>query len=442
MSPVRGKPRLVLPLLALIALGDLTMLHGSYLGAFWIRFLGQIPFYNLVAYVAIWPWLSLAGLGFHWLSGLYDVRRKTWSETFYSLIPTALATVVGAMALSFFLRGFSFPRTVLLIGLSLHLLLSLGWRYLCWVVLRRLAGREGVLIVGGDDGRALAGRISGKQPDVYELLGVIPPEVLEEFLHESEAIVDWAVICPSVGPGERAAVVFTCLAARIKVILVPGALDILMSTAKVVQLDDTPALWIGHGLGRHRAFKAVMDTVLGGLLLLFSLPLLALVGLAVKLDSPLAPVFYTQERLGFRGRPFRLYKFRTMVPDAERETGPVLAGENDPRVTRVGRLLRRTRLDELPQLVNVIKGDMSLVGPRPERPQFVERFVEEIPEYASRLWVKSGLTGLAQTAGNYDTSPEDKLRHDLLYIYSMNPWIDLRILYDTLKTVLMSEKAR
>ncbi|MBI4003947.1 MAG: exopolysaccharide biosynthesis polyprenyl glycosylphosphotransferase [Candidatus Omnitrophica bacterium] len=183
--------------------------------------------------------------------------------------------------------------------------------------------------------------------------------------------------------------------------------------------------------------KRMLDVLVAGISLVLAAPLMALVALAIRLDSQ-GPAFYTQERLGWFGEPFTMLKFRTMHMDAE-AAGPVWAcGEADPRITRVGRILRRLHLDELPQLFNVLGGDMSLVGPRPERPYFVDTFDRTIPRYDERLLVKPGITGLAQVSYRYDQSIADvkrKLRLDLLYIKRMCLTLDLRILAWTVLVV-------
>ena len=159
--------------------------------------------------------------------------------------------------------------------------------------------------------------------------------------------------------------------------------------------------------------------------------------LAIRL-SDRGPVFYIQERAGLNGRTFRAIKFRTMIPDAESETGPVWASANDPRTTRVGRFLRRLHLDELPQVINVLKGDMSLVGPRPERPDLAEQFTKENPVFAKRLRVRPGIAGLAQVRGTYFLKPHCKLRYDNLYIENMCALMDFKLL---LLSVWISLKA-
>ena len=162
---------------------------------------------------------------------------------------------------------------------------------------------------------------------------------------------------------------------------------------------------------------------------------------AIRLDSP-GPVVYRQTRVGEGGRLFELINFRTMVVNAEADTGPVLATAHDPRITRVGRLLRALRLDELPQLINVLRGEMSLVGPRPERPEFVEQFRKTIPGYDLRHLVKPGITGLAQIRGRYDTPAEDKLRYDVAYVFLWSALLDLKIMLQTFGIMLTPERAR
>lgn len=197
-------------------------------------------------------------------------------------------------------------------------------------------------------------------------------------------------------------------------------------------------------------------------------PLMLLIILAIKIDSPGGPVLYSQERVGLNrrrgratavgsngtrdrrhtpayGQPFMVYKFRTMIPDAEKHSGPVWAQVHDPRITRIGRVLRKLRLDEIPQLFNVVRGDMRLIGPRPERPHFVAQLCEQIPEYAERLRVPPGITGLAQVERDYDASVEDvkrKVMYDLFYVRHWNRLLDTKILITTVDVVLRGRGAR
>ena len=187
-----------------------------------------------------------------------------------------------------------------------------------------------------------------------------------------------------------------------------------------------------------RPFDLLVLTVVHVALAPIWLALWTAIPLAIWL-SDRGPVFYTQTRVGKGGRIFRAYKFRSMVPDAELYTGAVWAEEDDPRITRVGRFLRNRALDELPQVINMWKGDISLVGPRPERPELVEEFTREWPEFGRRIAVRPGLTGVAQVYGRYSTHPRDKVRYDTLYIRRMSPCLDVKLL--TL-SVLLTVRAR
>jgi exopolysaccharide biosynthesis polyprenyl glycosylphosphotransferase len=223
------------------------------------------------------------------------------------------------------------------------------------------------------------------------------------------------------------------------VLLLPSPFESLIGRMRYRWVDDVPLIEVVRQSEwqARRPVKRLVDLVAGTLLLVLSLPVMLLCALAIRLSGR-GPVFYRQRRVGRGGGTFTLWKFRTMRPDAERGTGEVLAEQDDPRLTPVGAWLRRYRLDELPQLIHVLSGSMSLVGPRPERPGFVERYRREVPGYAERFSVRPGLTGLAQTHGDYHSTPGNKLRYDLAYIANWSPWLDLAILLRTVKIVLTS----
>jgi exopolysaccharide biosynthesis polyprenyl glycosylphosphotransferase len=224
---------------------------------------------------------------------------------------------------------------------------------------------------------------------------------------------------------------------RPRVLVVPSVYDILVGRVSSLRLHDMPLVEVVKNPQEDLAFliKDVLDKVIAGLLLVLSLPILCVAAVLIKLTSP-GPILYRQRRVGEGGREFTLYKLRTMVDGAEEETGPVLANPTDERVTWVGRFLRDSRIDEITQLLNVLNGTMSLVGPRPERPEFVNEFLRTIPGYAERLQVKPGLSGLAQVNGEYHTTAEYKLKYDLAYIYNYSLWLDMRIMAETVKVML------
>ncbi len=193
----------------------------------------------------------------------------------------------------------------------------------------------------------------------------------------------------------------------------------------------------------YAAAKRALDIIAGAIGLVVLSPLFLITAILIKLTSR-GPVFYTQVRVGQYGRLFKIYKFRTMRVDAEKETGAVWAKENDNRLIPVGRFLRRAHIDEIPQFLNILLGDMSLIGPRPERPEFVEKFKAQIPDYEKRLRVKPGLTGLAQVWHRYDSTLADvrkKIKYDLLYIKKICLWTDMRIFFRTFRVVITGEGA-
>lgn len=230
---------------------------------------------------------------------------------------------------------------------------------------------------------------------------------------------------------------------NVKLKIIPDVYDILSGQARTSQLYGVPLIDVMPELMPEweRKLKRFMDIVLSILILIITLPLTLITALAIKLDSE-GPIFFVQERMGQNGKIFKMIKFRSMRKDAEKHTGPVWSQKDDPRVTRVGKIIRKIRVDEIPQFINVLKGDMSIVGPRPERPYFVEKLSQEIPYYKRRLRVRPGITGWAQVKHKYDESIEDvkiKLRYDLFYIENMSIRMDLKILFRTIFVVLFGK---
>jgi len=225
--------------------------------------------------------------------------------------------------------------------------------------------------------------------------------------------------------------------------IVPNLYEILTGQARTSQIYGMPLVDLMPQLMPEweRKLKRIFDIFISFIVLIITLPLDLLIAIAIKLDSP-GSIFFTQERCGQDGRIFRMIKFRSMFYDAEKKSGPVWSQKNDPRVTRVGKILRKIRLDEIPQMLNVLLGEMSLVGPRPERPYFVEKFTEQIPYYKRRLKVRPGITGWAQVKHKYDESIEDvkaKLRYDLFYIENMSLRMDFKILFRTIFVVMFGK---
>lgn len=216
--------------------------------------------------------------------------------------------------------------------------------------------------------------------------------------------------------------------------------DILVKGSENIHLFDTPILLFrNYGLTfEQKLVKRIMDIVISTIILVVTSPIMLIVAIAIKLYDG-GPVMFRQERCTINGKVFRIHKFRSMIVDAEKEGKSIPATDNDPRITPVGKFIRKTRLDELPQMIDILNGNMSLVGPRPERIEHVKKYTEEIAEFKYRLKVKGGLTGYAQIYGKYNTTPYDKLKLDLMYIQNYSFLMDIKLLFMTVKIMFMKE---
>lgn len=470
--------------LTVLIAADLLLVNAGYLLSFFIKFGGEMPDYNLSAYIATWPWLSLSAAVLLYFFRLYGPYRWRWNEIFAGLICVVFFQALVGMSLSFMFRGFSFPRTVFIMAPFIQLVLLSVWRRLAWRWERGLLEEEKVLVVGRTaDAWELAGKLELQTGGVVRVIGLVVDEngnkfpFLPDAARECAAAADtcentvkeagdpskrWPVlgdtslfcecldaarpdkvfVSGSLSQETKAEVLYACVARDKPACLVPDFYEILIAQARLDQVDDVPVFAVGRLSIPREAwlFKRSLDIMASLAGLVVAAPVLLLSALLIKIDSP-GPVLYKQKRTTGGGRVFNLYKLRTMVDGAEAATGPVMASQNDPRITRVGRVLRAVRIDEIPQLFNVLKGDMSLVGPRPERPYFVNQLIREVPEYVYRMNVKSGVTGLAQVAGKYSTSPENKLKYDLLYTKSYSPAGDIAILLQTIKVMLMRDRS-
>jgi exopolysaccharide biosynthesis polyprenyl glycosylphosphotransferase len=249
-----------------------------------------------------------------------------------------------------------------------------------------------------------------------------------------------AVLINDVPAQNRNDILKYCYEHHIRAYVVPKISDLIVRGAKSVNAFDTPLMVVeGSGLNlSQRVWKRAMDIVLGSIAMVVASPIMLVVAIAIKLDDH-GPVFYKQTRVTLNGKKFDILKFRSMIVNAEKDGHSIPAKDGDPRITRVGRVIRATRIDELPQILNILKGDMSIVGPRPERVEHMELYCKEIPEFRNRLKVKGGLTGYAQIFGKYNTTAYDKLRLDMIYIENYSLLLDLKLIVLTLRVMLQKE---
>lgn len=295
-----------------------------------------------------------------------------------------------------------------------------------------------VMIYGNDNAIALKFKMDVRD-DKYHISKLISEQEQPDFIYEQLHEYD-GVIISDVSAQFRNDLLKYCYRNQIRTYVTPKISDIILGGAMDITLFDTPLLLVkGKGLtAPQRICKRTTDIVLCAIALTVALPVMAVIALAIKLEDG-GPVFFKQKRATINGKEFDILKFRSMIPDAEK-CGEVLpAVDNDPRITKVGKILRATRLDEIPQIFNILKGDMSIVGPRPERLEHIEAYSKEIPEFAFRLKVKGGLTGYAQIYGKYNTSPYDKLRLDLMYIEKYSWMLDLKLILMTIRVMLKKD---
>lgn len=441
-------------------IGDIIFVNLSFYIVFKLRF-GEIDPNNLNAFIKVTPYISFFSIILFYMYNLYTNQlKRRMDEIIYSFIPASFIIVLFAGAITYLTQAYAFPRSVYLLSLPSLLITMIAWRYLTVVIEQKFTQTKDIIVLG--KGKSTAKLIKNITHSVHrsyniKYLLVDNKNYLKNIDYvECEKITtlnnirakllklnaDILFIDSNLSEAEKKDAFHVALEKDWEVSLVPKFYEIMLSGANLEQIGEIPVFEINHpNKSMSFAFKRLMDILLSLLGMIISLPLTIPAAIAVKLETK-GPLFFTQDRIGHQDKEFKVYKFRTMVNNAEKNTGPVLAQENDSRVTTVGKILRKTRIDEIPQLINVLKGEMSIIGPRPERPHFVEQFKEKIPHYKYRHHIQSGITGLAQVYGYYSTDAEDKLRMDLLYANKRTLILDLKILLETLKVIFMGNKSK
>ena len=448
--------------------GDVFLINFSFLFAYWLRFLsGVIPvFYGIppaaqyiraLAIVTVILLLALRVYGVYSLS-----KRLSFGEEFAAVFKSMMVSILILMAATFLYREFSYSRSVLLLGwimvfFSIAIFRLIMANFELW--LRQMRGENlRTLIIGtGENARRVLENIYHNPRWGYEPIGLISctqekekpgryilglPVIgnldgLSRILPEKG--IDEVILTQPELPRENIVeIILDCEKEMVGFRMVADFLGVITSQVKIENFSGITLLGLkGTPLDEtwNRFLKRTLDMVVSFIGLIFLFPLFIIVSFLIKMDSH-GSVFYKQERVGQDGKNFWMYKFRTMTVNAEALTGPVRAKANDRRRTKIGRFLRRLNIDELPQLFNVLKGDMSLVGPRPERPYFVGQFKEAIPRYMVRHKIKSGITGWAQINGlRGNTSITERTKYDLFYAENWSVFFDIKILLRSLLAI-------
>ncbi|MEC3883968.1 sugar transferase [Halobacillus sp. HZG1] len=411
------------------------------LSGFWIiyhLFEGQsfvdFPFHTASLPLAIGiAYIILTAFGSYKRWGMKSFKNLIYS-VFFIMSILGLFISLGIV----FTPWFAFGLSYLVVSISLQMLLMLLVRFLVWSLIRKRAIKR-VWLIGNQDSKMH--HFLDQKEGWYRICGSSQTMKEDEFEKYGKD-ADTLLIGSGFSTKERVEMVQLASKYGKETLVIPELYELGIQGAETYQMEDTIVFSIRpfHIHPVQQFLKRGMDVIGSISLILLTSPLLILLAWLIPLTSP-GPALYKQQRLGMKGKPFWIYKFRSMVADAENKTGPVLATVRDPRITPIGSFMRATRIDELPQLFNVLKGEMSLIGPRPEREYFVKQFNKQFPDYHHRLEVKPGITGLAQVYAKYTTSAEDKLRFDLAYVKNYSFLSDWKILTLTLKVIFQREQA-
>lgn len=446
--------------------GDLAIFVWAAYAGVWLRFWA-----DPMAMAAIGPifpkalFFASVNISIAFLLGLYAAEgNPDTRDTTARVVVTGLAGAVANSALFYLIPNLSLGRGMFVLAMLAGAVVFLNWRLFFLWMMRQPGLNSRILVVGAGPAAGIVDDIlsNGFNPG-FQVVGYVEesgggPRAVQTnrvFQHSENSLYRLAlkerVNKIVVALGERRGAfplkeILTCKMMGIEVLDLPTFYE---QVSGRILLKDLRPSWLIFSDGFRKnatalAAKRMVDILLACVGLILALPLLPLAALAVKIDSR-GTILFRQTRVGQHGRLFTLYKLRTMREDAEAETGPVWAAEGDPRVTRLGRFLRASRVDEIPQMWNVLKGEMSFIGPRPERPHFVQTLQQKIPYYTQRLTVKPGLTGWAQVRYRYGGSAEDaleKLQYDLYYIKNMSLFLDLLIAVDTSRVILWGRGAR
>ncbi|MDE6091594.1 MAG: sugar transferase [Ruminococcus sp.] len=429
----------------IISFVSAVFLLGILTGMFavvWYKYYSEsivLPFYRRGNWVLIGIYCTLIILFFKAYGGFKLGYLKKTDMLYSQLISMVCVNTVAYFMISLIGRDFMAFLPILYLTFTDFGIIAI------WTVLTAklyfliYPARKLIILYGSRQAASLVLKMS-QRVDKYMICESIsvsePVEKVKELITKYEGVI----IC-DIPADQRNRYLKFCFEKSVRAYIAPKISDIIIRGGDDIRLFDTPLLLCrNYGLNfEQQFFKRIFDIVFSVITLVFLIPLMLVSALAVKLCDG-GSVFYRQKRLTIDGREFYVYKFRSMIQDAEKNGIPRLASEEDNRITPVGKILRKFRIDELPQLFNILKGDMSVVGPRPERPELTEIYKQQMPEFEFRLKVKAGLTGYAQVTGVYDTSPYDKLKMDLMYIENYSFRMDLQIILMTVKTMLFPAK--
>ncbi len=428
-----------------ISFGAALVLLAVLTGIFafiWYKYYSEaivLPYYRRGNWVLIGIYGLLTILFFKAYGGFKLGYLKKTDMLFSQLISMACVNTVAYFLISLIGRRFMDGVPLVLMTFTDFGVISLWTVFTGKLYFLMYPPRRLIILYGSKQAASLVMKMS-QRVDKYMICESVSADEDPDRIRELILKYEGVIIC-DIPAEQRNDYIKFCFDKSLRAYIAPKISDIIVRGADDIRLFDTPLLLCrNYGLDFEQRFiKRIFDIVFSLVAIIPALPVMLISAAAVKLYDR-GPVFYKQKRLTIDGKEFFVYKFRSMIVDAEKDGRPQLASDEDDRITPVGKILRKFRIDELPQLLNILKGDMSVVGPRPERPELSEEYKKHMPEFEFRLKVKAGLTGYAQVTGVYDTTPYDKLKMDLMYIENYSMLLDLQIILMTIKTMLFPGK--
>lgn len=418
----------------LIILIDVVLFNFSILIGFWMKFGMNIPERNYISYEESAIYLSVFFIVLNLLLGTYIFYNRIVGDIIFVTIIGQILMSLTIMMVSFAGRWFAFPRSVLIYSfISGTVLLSI-WRIIVYLTYVRFSNEKKVAVVG-EKKKVLAAlsNFSSNKNQKHKVSHAITghySQNIAKILSE----IDIVYLTGNIDEAEKMKIYEMVIREGKKLFLTTSFENLIMLRPNMMNFEDESIIEVSDFSipTEEGLLKRLFDIFVSSVLLIIASPIMLVTALTIKLTSP-GPIVYKQTRITLNQKEFNILKFRTMSATAEAKSGPVLSTSNDSRVTGVGKYLRALRIDELPQLINVLRGDMSVVGPRPERPFFVDQFNQENPYYYLRHNVRAGITGYAQVYGKYASDYNSKLNFDLLYIKNYTILMDLKILLQTIK---------
>lgn len=430
--------RLVKLLFSAVMLLGLCVLYGITWIGYYNKFIFQFPFFRKGNWVMILLYGVLLAFFLHTYGGFKIGYLKNGNLIYSQSISVLFVNIFTYVQIAVMDKRFVNPSYMLFMTVADGVFLIL-WTLIFHMIYQNLfPPRKMLFIEGTHRDYYLKDKINSRG-DKYEICEILSYHEKIDYIKERIKKYE-AVIIGDMPSHERNLLLKYCYSVGVRSYAVPKISDVLLKNSDELTLFDTP-LFLSRNMGlsiEQQWIKRLEDIIIAGIMLILFSPIFLIAAIGIKCTDK-GPVFYKQERLTKDGKKFFIYKFRSMVVDAEKQSGPKLATEKDPRIIPIGHFLRATRMDELPQVLNILKGEMSVVGPRPERPEIAEMIQENLPEFSYRLKVKAGLTGYAQVYGKYNTTAYDKLKLDLMYIRKYSILLDLKLILMTPKIMFMKE---